>query len=138
MVTLMLSSDERLGCCDWGKPALVLVLALAPGLVFTYVTVWQTRLETHAQMKTKLLGQKEGEEKVNFQPDHLPDLSHGCTLVATGKGRGECKIGSSGSSPHLGQHKASVKPLPKPQSVQLSHLAGESEAQFSTAFGLPF
>lgn len=87
MATRMLSSDERLGCCVWGKPALVLVLALAPGLVFMYVTVWQTRPKAHAQMKTKLWGQKEGEEKVNFQPDRVTDLSHGCTVIATGKGK---------------------------------------------------
>lgn len=111
MATLMLSSDERLGCCDWGKPALVLVLALVPGLVFMYVTVWQTRPKAHAQMKTKLWGQKEGEEKVNFQPDRVTDLSHGCTVIATGKGKGQCKISSSDSSLHLGQ---CVKLLPKP------------------------
>lgn len=53
-------------------------------------------------MKTKLLEQKEGEEKVNFGPNHLSDLSCGCTIIAIGKGREECKIGASESSPHVG------------------------------------
>lgn len=76
--------------------------------------------------------------KINFHANHLPALSHGCIAIPADKERGECKIGSCDSSLHSDQHEASVKPLPKAQSVQPSHLAGESEAQFPTTIGLPF
>lgn len=62
MATVMLSSDERLSCCDWGKPALLLVLAFVSELVLMYMTVKQTPLVACAKVKTKHLGQKEREE----------------------------------------------------------------------------
>lgn len=136
-VTLMLSSDERLGCWTWGKPALLPVLApVQYWCSWTWVSAKPDQRHKH-KWKLNFWGRRKRKEKPNFQPDHLPGLAHGCTVVATGEGRGERKISSSDSCLHMGQRKGSVKPLPQTQSVEFSSLAEAAEAQFPTAFGLP-
>lgn len=138
MATVMLSSDERLCYCNWGKPALLLVPALMSELVLMYIHDCQANHTggTCTGKNSAFGTEGKGGKLILTQIISLVYLMVSLLFLLIKKEE-NVKLARD-SSLHSDQHEASVKPLSKAQSVQLSHLAGESEAQFPTAIGLPF